>query len=198
MPLETQAQFARRLGVNRSTINRHIAAGRVVVVGKRIDVEPSLARLAQVTGTRPDVAARHAAARTPEALPPQPQAPSPAHEPLDDNTDGASFDRARYKAAAMQFENSQIKLEMALRRGVRLPLADVKREAAALGAVLRAALERLVDQTAPRLAVMTATPARAALIHAELRQVRRTLRGEFPRALRRLREVARGNKGPKS
>lgn len=197
MPLETQAQFARRLGVNRSTVNRHIAAGRVVVVGKRIDVEPSLARLAQVTGTRPDVAARHAAARGPVESPPQPQAPSPAYA-LEEGPDGASGERAHYKALAMQFENDQIKLEMALRRGVRLPLADVKREAAALGAVLRAALERLVDQTAPRLAVMTATPARAALIHAELRQVRRTLRGEFPRALRRLREAARGNKGPKS
>lgn len=191
MPLETQAAFARRLGINRSTVNRHIAAGRLVMVGKRIDVGPSLARLAQVTGTRPDVAARHAAARAQPAPDPVPALAD------DDSADGAAGERARYKALAMRAENDQIKLEMALRAGVRLPLADVKREALGLGAVLRAALERLVDQTAPRLAIARKDAERAALLAEQLSLVRRTLRAEFPRALRRLRDAARGAGGGK-
>lgn len=190
MPLETQAQFARRLGVNRSTVNRHLVAGRLVLVGKRIDVEPSLARLAQVTGTRPDVAARHAAAR---ARPEQSEAPVVAVA-----EDSAGGERAHYKALALQFENDQIKLEMALRQGVRLPLAEVKREAINVGAVLRASLERLVDQTAPRLAIIASDAERARLIQQHLRAVRRTLRAEFPRALRRLRDAARGAGGGKT
>lgn len=194
MPLETQAQFARRLGVNRSTVHRHLAAGRLVLVGQRIDVEPSLARLAQVTGTRPDVADRHAAAR---GRPVVVTATEPTPEPADDTGDGAAGERARYKAAAMRYENDQIKLEMALRAGSRLPLPAVKREAMAVGAVLRAALERLIDQTAPRLAIMRDPAERAALLRRELRAVRRTLRAEFPRALRRLREAAKGAGGAK-
>lgn len=187
MPLETQADFARRLGVNRSTINRHIAAGRLVMVGKRIDVEPSLARLAQTTGTRPDVAARHAAARG-QTVVADPALPA-------DAADGLVAERASYKAAALQYENDQIKLEMALRSGARLPLSDVKREAVALGATLRAALERLIDQSAPRLAITTSPAERAALIENALARVRKTVRAEYPRALRRLRDTARGGKG---
>ena len=64
---------------------------------------------------------------------------------------------------------------------------DVAREAVALGAIVRSAVERVIDQTAPRLAVMTAPDRRRELLGAELRAVRRALRAEFPRALRRLR-----------
>lgn len=193
MTVETQAAFARRLGVNRSTVHRHIEAGRAVTVGKLIDVEASLARLAQTTGTRPDVAARHAAQRGEPAVPhgatsqtvPPPQKSAGQGIPLAEDTETGS--KARYKAMAMHYENAGIKLEMALRRGIRHPLAEVKREAAGIGGTLRSALERLVDQTAPRLAVMDRPEERAALIANELRAMRHLIRSEFPRGLRRLR-----------
>lgn len=196
MPIETQAAFARRLGVNRSTVNRHIAAGRVVVRDGKIDVDASLARLAATTGTRPDVAARHAQARAPQggagqralaspaaARPPPPDIPAPS--------DHETGSKARYKAIALHFENADIKLGMALRRGIRHPLPELRREAAGLGATLRSALERLVDQTAPRLAVLHNPADRAALLAAEIAAVRRLIRHEFPRALRRIRRAAR-------
>ena len=39
MTLETRADFARRLGVNRSTITRWVDTGRVVLSGALIDVD---------------------------------------------------------------------------------------------------------------------------------------------------------------
>ncbi len=193
MSTETLAAFARRLGVNRSTVTRHAQAGRIVLAGKRVDVEASLARLAQTTGTRPDVSARHAAQRGAEVSAPslpKKTAPAPAksaEEPADMADDGETGSKARYKAMALHSENSYIKLDMALRRGLRYSLPAVKREAAALGGTLRSALERLKDQTAPRLSVLADGAPRADLVLAELRAIRRLIRGEFARAPRRIR-----------
>lgn len=50
MPLETKAAFARRLNWNRSTVTRAAQAGRLVLVGNLVDVEPSLARLKATEG----------------------------------------------------------------------------------------------------------------------------------------------------
>lgn len=196
MTTETKAAFARRLGVAKSTVTRHAEAGRIVPTADgRIDVEASLARLAQTTGTRPDVSARHAAARgadslgpaqAPQTAPAPRSAPAAGHAPPDDIETGS---KARYKAMAMHFENADLKLGMALRRGIRHPLAAVKREAGAIGGTLRSALERLIDQTAPRLAVMHRPEDRAALIARETAAIRRLIRSEFPRALRRIRHT---------
>lgn len=194
MTIETQAAFARRIGVNRSTVNRHIAAGRVVTVGKRIDVEASLARLHDTTGTRPDVSARHAVARGAPIATPYLHAetpPAPATTPaadMEQDDDGHSGAKTRYKAIALHYETAGIKLELALRRGSRHPLPIVRREATAIGGTLRSALERLVDQTAPRLAVMTTPIDRAVLVGDQIRALRRLIRSEFPRALVRIRK----------
>lgn len=207
MTLENKAAFARRLGWNRSTVTRAAQAGRLVLVGNRVDVEASLARLKATEGGRTDVAARHAAERAavaPQAIAAPGNAPAPAQAPrtgentapappdADGATDGGS--RARYKAMVLHFENQQIKLGMAMARGLRFTRQDVAREAAALGAIVRSAVERVIDQTAPRLAVMTEPERRRVLLATELRAVRHALRAEFPRALRRLRSAQqRGN-----
>ena len=69
-------------------------------------------------------------------------------------------------------------------------------EAGGIGATMRAAIERIIDQTAPRLAVMRDDAERRRLIDAEVRRVRWMLRRELPRALRRMRSA--GVKGEKS
>lgn len=198
MPLETKAAFARRLNWNRSTVTRAAQAGRLVLVGGLVDVEPSLARLKATEGGRTDVAARHAAERGRSEHAPiraagnastAPTAPRSAENDAQLAPDAAGAGRARYKAITLQFENQQIKLGMAMARGLRFNRKDVAREAVALGAIVRSAVERVIDQTAPRLAVMTAPDRRRELLGAELRAVRRALRAEFPRALRRLRST---------
>lgn len=196
MPLETKAAFARRLNWNRSTVTRAAQAGRLVLVGGLVDVDPSLARLKATEGGRTDVAARHAAERghgeqapirAAENAATAPTAPRSAENDAQAAPDADGAGRARYKAITLQFENQQIKLGMAMARGLRFARKDVSREAAALGAIVRSAVERVIDQTAPRLAVMTDGDRRRHLLGAELRSVRRALRAEFPRALRRLR-----------
>lgn len=194
MLTETRAQFARRLGVNRSTITRAIQTGRLIVDGSdNILVEESLTRWHESKGGRADVEARHAKNRgavIPEAGQGQKDATAARKSATtaqqgESNTVGT---RVSYKTIALEFENAAIKLEMALRRGTRFPLDDVKREAYAIGGTLRAALERLIDQTAPRLAVMRDKAARQRLLIAECRGVARVINGEFPRALRRLKK----------
>lgn len=199
MTLETKAAFARRLNWNRSTVTRAAQAGRLVLSGALVDIEASLARLKATEGGRADVAARHAAERgqggdahAPDAenratAPHAPRSAENAAAPTSD-TDGAG--RARYKVITLQFENQQIKLGMAMARGLRFNRKDVAREAVALGAIVRSAVERVIDHTAPRLAVMNAPDRRRELLGAELRAVRRALRAEFPRALRRLRSAS--------
>lgn len=214
--LETRAQFARRMGqrmgreIARSTVTRWAEQGRIVgAKGGKIDVAASLARLDQTaTGQlRPDVSARHAReTRSPISKPtpaeknapkrpfsPPADSESNAGEQADDPDDAAiaSPDRVRYKALALQAENGLVKLGLALQRGLRFYVSDVKAETHGIGGTLRAALERLIDQTAPRLAI--ATPAaRSQLIEQEIRRVRAIVNREYPRAIRRARTAARG------
>ena len=56
----SQAEFARTMGVNRSTVSRWREAGRLAMVGDQVDVEASRTMLAQSSGGRDDVKARHA------------------------------------------------------------------------------------------------------------------------------------------
>lgn len=210
MTLESKAAFARRIGVNKSTITRAAQAGRLVLDGEQVDVEASLARWHATQGGRLDVAARHAEQRG-QAIPatltpagitgnavaglPGPTAGMVAGavaaqldaQPKADDADG-SIDRTAYKAMALRYENEAIKLEMALRRHLRYPLEDVRREAQALGTMLRAGVERLIDQTAPRLAAAPSATEREALLRTECAALARAFRNEFKRALRRLRQ----------
>src|SRR5574337_163922 len=163
--LESRAAFARRLGVARSTVTRAAQDGRLVLVGEEIDVEASLARWHATAGARSDVAARHAAQRGA----PLPGASQPQGKPAEAPQEAAS--------------------------GLELPetpsdTGRARYKALALGATLRSAIERLIDQTAPRLAVLPAAE-RQALLAAEIAPLRRLLRGEFTRALRRIRQESR-------
>jgi hypothetical protein len=66
---ETPSEFARRLGVNKSTVCRAIQEGRLLASGGKLDVADNLRRWeATKPGTRADVAARHAAKRV-KAIP---------------------------------------------------------------------------------------------------------------------------------
>lgn len=194
----TQAALAKHLGVARSTVSKAVRDG---VMTADPDGKFDFARCTEQWqahgGARPDVAARHAAQRA-QTLPTTPATPqSPPTDapkaavapeinlPLDDGA------RRNAKTLLLHYENSQIKLEMALRRGLRYELAAVKREAFAMGAMLRAAVERVIDQTAPRLAACTTVAERRAILETEIRRLKSTTKREMPRALRRMREFGK-------
>lgn len=192
----TGAEFARMLGVSRSTVTRAKQAGRLVLdQAGRILVEESLARYHATAGGRTDVAQRHARTRGAE-LPPPPDGVAAApqagkalemEEGDESGGDEAAGGRQQYKRMVMRYENDTIKLEHALRRHQRYPLDAVKAEAVNLGNTPRAAVERLIDETAPQLAI--ANPARRrTLLRQAVARVQRILKTERVRALRRLRE----------
>ena len=215
--LETPAAFARRLGVHKSTISRAISAGRLVLDGGFLDVDASLRLWqATKPGLRPDVLARHAAKRSPAMPGAMLPAPAPRSAPEDaaaaeaaDDDAATDLDRllggdedgesaqpaaaagaprlADYTQALLASQNALARLSIQLRTHKRYPADAIYDEAQALGATLRGALERLVDQTAPRLAVQRDPAARRALLVEQVKALGRTLRREMPRALRRLR-----------
>lgn len=194
MTTETRSAFASRMGVNKSTVTRWAQAGRLVVdEAGLVKVAESQARITATMGHRGDVAERHAKTRGAEVSAPQ-AAEKNAAAGVYGNTVGDAADglpagggRARYQALTMQFENQSIKLEMALRRGLRFPREAVKHEAQGLGSMLRAALERMIDIAAPQLAAEKSEGARRRLITNELEKVKRSIKREFPAALRRMR-----------
>lgn len=201
MDSETPSAFARRLGINRSTVTRAIQAGRLHLVEGLLDIESSLHRWADTkAGTRPDVAARHAAQR---------QRAKETHPSEEISTGGRAAPRSSvseglpeeagtqpyYVARRIAAQNNLVKLSMALRAYRRYPLESVRREAHALGGTLRDALDRMVDQTAPPLAVLSAPEDRQRLIERQIAAIRRIIRRELPRAMRRLR-ASQGRTAP--
>ena len=191
MTYAKQAEFARQIGYDKSRITQLKRAGRIVMSpdGKRVDVEASLARMAETADPgRMDVTERHAANRQAAGKVIQPPSPLAPEAPTDTALGIDPSGRAKAKALLMHFENSSLKLEMALRRGLRFERAAVKREATSLGAMLRAGIERVIDQTAPRLAACGNEIERRQIIDKEVRRLRWMVKRELPRALRRMKD----------
>ncbi|MCP1675472.1 hypothetical protein J2T57_002622 [Natronocella acetinitrilica] len=187
----SQKAFADMLGVNKSTVTRAKQAGRLVLDGHgRVLVDESLARYHGTAGGRVDVAERHAEARgaaLPAATVTGLQGTQPHGQPPAIADDGQSELRRQHKRAQLYYDNQLAKLEGALRRHKRYRVQDVQREALTIGSALRAALERLVDETAPRLCLAD-SEARAAILAKQVRRVTRAHKAERLRAVRRLRE----------
>lgn len=198
-------EFARWLGVNKSSVCRARKAGRLVLTADgRVEFEQSAARWHETAGGRTDVAARHAQKRGAAIPTPQPQqknataAQSAPAVPEIDAAAGSGMNdgdtRTKAKTLLLHYENAQIKLEMALRRGLRLDRSAVKRESAGLGAMLRAGIERVIDQTAPRLAAAGNELERRRILAGEIQRLRWIFRRELPRALRRSQEAGAAGK----
>lgn len=191
---ESQSAFARRIGVSAVTIYKAVKTGRLILSDGKLHVADSLRRWESTKpGTRPDVAARHAANRA-AAIASQPAATKTPHNAITDVSDSAEDDGpgiAHYRKVELIAAINTAKLEIALRTGERFPVADIGSHAGALGATLRASLERLVDTTAARLTLSHTNTARAELIKAETTSIRRLMTKQFVRSIRALRESAK-------
>jgi len=195
---ENQTAFARRIGVSRVTIGKAVKTGRLILSDGKLHIADSLRRWESTKpGTRPDVAARHAANRA--AAMPSPQvatktqqnAITAASESDDGEPEEDGPGIAHYRKVELIAAINTAKLEIALRTGERFPVADIGSQAGALGATLRASLERLVDTTAARLTLAHTNAARVELIKAETTSIRRLMAKQFVRSIRALRESAK-------
>jgi hypothetical protein len=181
--------FAKQIGCSVGWVQKLVDTGRCVLTDDgKIDGPASVARIAATADPgRADVAERHAAARARQGgvarpVPPLGDLPAPALSADD------PIGRAEVKAMLMQYENAMLQIEQEMRRGKRFERAAVRREAAGLGAMLRAGIERVIDQTAPRIAATGDAVERRRIVGAEIGRLRAMIKREIPRALRRMRD----------
>lgn len=197
MTTETKSQFAKRINRAPSYITELIGHGRIVLTedGKRVEVEASLQKIESTAShSRAGVAAHHEtkrskkSAKTTDSSADQPQLmsktkrqrKSKADQPIDEHS------RQFYERVLQGAKNNIKQIDFDMAFGRRFSVVEVRKEAQSIGNTVRAALERLVDTAAPRIALMPDRASQEALLRFEVAQLRRVIKAEFPRAFRRL------------
>lgn len=167
---ETKAQFAKRLGVNKSTVTRYGQAGRLVLAPNgKVKVEESLQLINATKGARLDVSEKY------RQLPSQMQENS-SETILDDDMSATvalvGMDRAALKAQTLTYGNKMLELEAAKTEGSVLDKADFLKQVGLSGRSFRVGMERLIDNLAPVLVNVHGTESR-------LETIRRAVGNEF-------------------
>jgi hypothetical protein len=157
--LETQAEFAARLGVNPATVTRLKQAGRLVLgEGGRVVVEASLARMQATESPNPAhvanrerLAAQRQQARGASHADPVAVAPPPLPWPGADTVEsiGHQTRAAALLKLAAQAELAQMERDQ--RRGLLIERAAVRSDLTTAAAVILSAAETLPDRLAPLL-----------------------------------------------
>lgn len=166
MTLATQAEFARQQGKARSYITALKQAGRIVMEGGKVNVEASLARIAETADpNRDDVKERWAEQRA---------APVVAVDVENHDKIGSSYQEAR--AVKEKFAAMTAKLDYERAIGKMVERADVEASIEDVTSVIRQALEQMPHRTAPELVGKDLDAIRATLkqeIHGALAEMER-------------------------
>lgn len=165
--LVTQREFARLQKVSPSYVTALRQAGRLVMVGRKVDVDASRRRIKETeSGALPHSAVREHWEKE-RGAPPAPESESGNGDQLIPNT-RAYWDRRAAAAAAEMRE-----IELAKMKGDLIPREDVDFVLKDFGAVWRGLLENLPDRLAPQVYPLTTLEdTRAAILEAaeELQQ----------------------------
>lgn len=158
MTTETRADFARRMGWNRSSVTRAVQDGRVVLLDGLVDVDASLAKIDALASPyahhRAHVQqleeARHAKTPTASAV----AAVMHAYAPLEDlqPTEGIEALNLRLKRAEAnkrEHEADMARMEKETMAGNLIAREDVEFAMDDFGATLRSLMENLADRLAP-------------------------------------------------
>lgn len=146
--LISQAAFAKLLGVNRSTVSRYKADGRLVMDGKHVDVEASRQLIKDTSGGRDDVAARHAVDRG--------QTPEGSADVFLEKRSAAQARKEAAQADIAEMERDQLRGKLVERDAVSAAVADVV-------ITFRQALEGMRRSAAPRLTMQDRDTVKAVL-----------------------------------
>ena len=200
----SQSAFARRIGHSPSYVTKLKDEGRLVMTASgKVDAEASEKLIAQTGGSRPDVAQRHAAAKTAtkateakktqnagqgilgeekNAHAPTAQASAADHERIGNSLQASRAVKEKYSAL-------KAKAEYETMIGNLVPREDVDAAMRFIGGAVRAAFDVFPDQTAPLVAPVTDL----AEIHETLTQVCRDALHSIGDAIKRQQEEL--NKG---
>ena len=190
MTTVTRAEFARRMGVNKSTVTRWAEKGQIVLAGKGVDADASWQRLQDTGGARPDVADRHAAERgskvgSGDTAPAQLSAP--AAQQAEDRV-GNSYQAAR--AVKEKYAALGAKLDYERAVGNLIPKEDVDLALRSFAASVRAKLDVVADQIAPLVAPVSDLDEVHALVSEHMRGILTAVADDMSRAA-----VAAGKSG---
>lgn len=185
-----QAAFAKAQGWHKSTVTRLKQAGRLVMVGGRVDVVASLARIEETGGMRDDVAERHATERAQKTA-------ATGREGAGEGRDkggpaktapatDADLPRGETRADAQARKEAALadlaEMEVWQKRGELIPKDDVDLALRSFGASVRAKLDVVADQLAPLLAPVQDLDEVHALLAEHMRGVLAAVADEMGRA----------------
>jgi len=161
MTTETRADFARRMGWNRSSVTRAVQDGRVVLSGGLVEVEASLEKIEALASPYAHHRAhseqlkeqRHAKTPTAGAVAAAMRALAPIEVPsslpagesieeLNRRLKKAEADKREHEADMARMEREQMAGNLIAREDVEFALDD-------FGATLRSLMENLADRLAP-------------------------------------------------
>lgn len=159
--LISQNEYAKQRGVSREAVRQHVAAGRITLFDGKIDPVVADAQWA-------------ANVRNPRAAFPAKSRPAPPPMVRDTSFDGSAGDSPydlQLSRAKREFHEANIaEMRERQRAGELVEIAAVHLAYTTLAAQLRAALERIPDKLAPRLAAESDEHAIHALLTVELDQ----------------------------
>lgn len=145
MTLITQSAYAKQRGVSREAVRQAIAAGRIILIDGKID--PDVADVQWERNTRPRL----------KASPPH-HDPAPLSTSLQDPTpaaDSGLYDLRLARAKREHHEANIAEMRERQRAGELVELREVELAYTSLAAQLRAAIERIPDKLATRMAAET-------------------------------------------
>lgn len=151
MLTESQTAFAKRMEVNKSTVTRWKDAGRLVMAGRKVDVESSMEMIQQTSGSRDDVAKRHELEREEKRLLEKEAetattGPDPDRQAVREQLRGAALKKALGDARIKQAEADLREMERDLKAGNLIAREDVDYELTNFGAQLRVMLDGRADR----------------------------------------------------
>ena len=180
--IQTKSQFAKTIGVHKSTVTRMGKAGRLVLTpGGKVKVDESIAQISATQGHRSDVSERHTQNRghslqignngNTAQHGTQQQENKDINEDMTATEKEVGHDRAYYKAITLDLGNKQIKLDVALDRGIRLDKEQHHQDIGQTAKDIKSAIERLIDNLAPQLAGLTCPQQRLELINKHIQPI---------------------------
>lgn len=144
MTTETRADFARRMGWNRSSVTRAVKDGRVVLAGDLVDVEASLQKIEALAHP-----AAHHQAHVRQLEEARKAKADGSEKPAEEGIEALNLRLKRAEADKREHEAEMARMERETMAGNLIAREDVEFALSDFGAILRGLMENFADRLAP-------------------------------------------------